>query len=63
MKWLYEIYIGKRKIKNNFEKFIYKIFLVCGVSPSKLLYYRLEKGMDPFIRKEENNEKDNSISH
>lgn len=43
LKFCYEIFCGERKAKNIFEKIIYKIWLSCGVSPSKLMSYCLNK--------------------
>ena len=39
-KWCYEHFINKTKPKNIFKKLYYKVWLMCGVSPSGLnLYY------------------------
>lgn len=50
MRWCYEVFCKDRKLKNNFEKVIYKIWLNCGVSPSILLDYCFERDMKKIER-------------
>ena len=40
-KWCYEHFISKTKPKNIFKRLYYKIWLMCGVSPSGLYLYNL----------------------
>lgn len=41
--WCYKHLIEKTKPKNIFKRIYYKLWLWCGVSPSGLLIYQVEK--------------------
>ena len=45
----YAILCGDRKPSNILERIRYKIFLMCGVSPSGLTYYQMDKNFKYFI--------------
>ena len=50
MRWCYEVFFKDRELKNIFEKIIYKMWLMCGVSPSILLDYCFERDMKKIER-------------
>ena len=43
MEWCYKHYIERTKPKGIFKKIIYKIWLMCGVSPSGIIDYLNEE--------------------
>ena len=57
MRWCYEVFCEDRKLKNIFEKVIYKMWLMCGVCPSPLLSYLFERDMWKIDRAFKINEK------
>lgn len=57
MRWCYEVFFKDRKLKNIFEKIIYKMWLMCGVRSSALLSYLFERDMWKIDKEFKINEK------